>query len=159
MCKGIAVRDEAASLTHSEEGIAGQAAGLPRYHPGWRRDCLTLGGTDPDIDLSYCAKMKNFGRNVQGLFYPGSPMWVSEVLPGFFGGVQVSPYLPGRFEELAGSRLVRLARRGRAIWLDGPPWPQREDCGQGGGQRAAPASRKDAGMAVVVALPLDDRAR
>ncbi len=33
------------------------------------------------------------------------------------------------------SRLVRLVRRDPAIWFGGPPWPQRDGCGQGGGRR------------------------
>jgi hypothetical protein len=36
-----------------------------------------------DIDLWWSGKKKDFGGNIQGLFYPGGlPMWVSEVLPG-----------------------------------------------------------------------------
>ena len=36
-----------------------------------------------DIDLWYSGKKKDFGGNIQGLFYPdGLPMWVSDVLPG-----------------------------------------------------------------------------
>ena len=36
-----------------------------------------------DIDLWYSGKKKDFGGNVQGLFYPGGlPMWISDVLPG-----------------------------------------------------------------------------
>jgi hypothetical protein len=36
-----------------------------------------------DIDLWYSGKKKDFGGNVQALFYPGGlPMWVSDVLPG-----------------------------------------------------------------------------
>jgi len=36
-----------------------------------------------DIDLWYSGKKKDFGGNIQGLFYPGGlPMWVSGVLPG-----------------------------------------------------------------------------
>jgi hypothetical protein len=36
-----------------------------------------------EIDLWYCGKKKDFGGNIQGLFYPGGlPMWVSDVLPG-----------------------------------------------------------------------------
>jgi DDE superfamily endonuclease len=35
-----------------------------------------------EIDLGYSGK-KDFGGNIQGLFYPGGlPMWVSDVLPG-----------------------------------------------------------------------------
>jgi hypothetical protein len=36
-----------------------------------------------DIDLWYSGKKKDFGGNVQGLFYPdGLPMWICDVLPG-----------------------------------------------------------------------------
>jgi hypothetical protein len=36
-----------------------------------------------DIDLRYSGKKKDFGGNIQALFYPGGlPMWVSDVLPG-----------------------------------------------------------------------------
>jgi hypothetical protein len=36
-----------------------------------------------EIDLWYSGKKKDFGGNIQALFYPdGRPMWVSEVLPG-----------------------------------------------------------------------------
>jgi hypothetical protein len=36
-----------------------------------------------DIDLWYSGKKKDFGGNIQGLFYPGGlPMWISDVLPG-----------------------------------------------------------------------------
>ena len=36
-----------------------------------------------DIDLWYSGKKKDFGGNIQGLFYPGGlPVWVSDVLPG-----------------------------------------------------------------------------
>ena len=36
-----------------------------------------------EIDLWYSGKKKDFGGNIQGLFYPdGLPMWVSDVVPG-----------------------------------------------------------------------------
>jgi DDE superfamily endonuclease len=36
-----------------------------------------------EIDLWYSGKKKDFGGNIQGLFYPdGLPLWVSDVLPG-----------------------------------------------------------------------------
>ena len=36
-----------------------------------------------EIDLWYSGKKKDFGGNIQGLFYPdGLPVWISEVLPG-----------------------------------------------------------------------------
>ena len=36
-----------------------------------------------DIDLWYSGKKKDFGGNIQGLFYPdGLPVWISDVLPG-----------------------------------------------------------------------------
>jgi hypothetical protein len=36
-----------------------------------------------EIDLWYSGKKKDFGGNIQGLFYPhGLPMWISDVLPG-----------------------------------------------------------------------------
>jgi hypothetical protein len=43
----------------------------------------TLSRKSAVIDLWYSGKKKDFGGNVQALFYPdGRPMWVSEVLPG-----------------------------------------------------------------------------
>jgi hypothetical protein len=36
-----------------------------------------------EIDLWYSGKKKDFGGNIQGLFYPdGLPMWISDVVPG-----------------------------------------------------------------------------
>jgi len=36
-----------------------------------------------EIDLWYSGKKKDFGGNIQGVFYPGGlPLWVSDVLPG-----------------------------------------------------------------------------
>src|SRR5882672_7332126 len=36
-----------------------------------------------EIDLWYSGKRKDFGGNIQAVFYPdGRPMWVSDVLPG-----------------------------------------------------------------------------
>lgn len=36
-----------------------------------------------EIDLWYSGKKKDFGGNIQGLFYPdGLPIWISDVLPG-----------------------------------------------------------------------------
>jgi DDE superfamily endonuclease len=36
-----------------------------------------------EIDLWYSGKKKDFGGNIQGLFYAGGlPMWISDVLPG-----------------------------------------------------------------------------
>ena len=36
-----------------------------------------------EIDLWYSGKKKDFGGNIQALFYPdGLPMWISDVLPG-----------------------------------------------------------------------------
>ena len=43
-----------------------------------------------EIDLWYSGKRKDFGGNIQAVFYPdGRPMWVSDVLPG-------SVTVPGR---------------------------------------------------------------
>lgn len=43
----------------------------------------TLSRKGREIDLWYSGKKKDFGGNVQALFYPdGRPMWVSDVLPG-----------------------------------------------------------------------------
>lgn len=43
----------------------------------------TLSRKGREIDLWYSGKKKDFGGNVQALFYPdGRPIWVSEVLPG-----------------------------------------------------------------------------
>jgi hypothetical protein len=43
----------------------------------------TVSRKGKDIDLWYSGKKKDFGGNVQAMFYPdGRPMWVSDVLPG-----------------------------------------------------------------------------
>ncbi len=43
----------------------------------------TLSRKGREIDLWYSGKKKDFGGNIQALFYPdGRPMWVSDVLPG-----------------------------------------------------------------------------
>jgi hypothetical protein len=43
----------------------------------------TLSRKGKEIDLWYSGKRKDFGGNVQAVFYPdGRPMWVSEALPG-----------------------------------------------------------------------------
>ena len=43
----------------------------------------TLSRKGREIDLWYSGKKKDFGGNIQALFYPdGTPMWVSDVLPG-----------------------------------------------------------------------------
>ena len=43
----------------------------------------TVGRKGRDIDLWYPGKKKDFGGNIQGLFYPdGLPVWISDVLPG-----------------------------------------------------------------------------
>jgi hypothetical protein len=43
----------------------------------------TLSRKGREIDLWYSGKRKDFGGNIQALFYPdGKPMWVSDVLPG-----------------------------------------------------------------------------
>ena len=43
----------------------------------------TLSRKGREIDLWYSGKKKDFGGNIQALFYPdGKPMWVSDVLPG-----------------------------------------------------------------------------
>ena len=43
----------------------------------------TLSRNGREIDLWYSGKKKDFGGNIQALFYPdGQPMWVSDVLPG-----------------------------------------------------------------------------
>jgi hypothetical protein len=43
----------------------------------------TLSRKGKEIDLWYSGKKKDFGGNIQALFYPdGKPMWVSDVLPG-----------------------------------------------------------------------------
>jgi hypothetical protein len=43
----------------------------------------TVSRKGAEIDLWYSGKKKDFGGNVQALFYPdGRPMWVSDVLPG-----------------------------------------------------------------------------
>jgi hypothetical protein len=46
-----------------------------------RCQAKTVSRKGREIDLWYAGK-KDFGRNIQGLFYPdGLPMWVSDVLP------------------------------------------------------------------------------
>jgi DDE superfamily endonuclease len=43
----------------------------------------TVSRKGAEIDLWYSGKRKDFGGNVQAVFYPdGKPMWVSDVLPG-----------------------------------------------------------------------------
>lgn len=43
----------------------------------------TVSRKGKEIDLWYSGKKKDFGGNIQGLFYPdGLPMWISDVLPG-----------------------------------------------------------------------------
>jgi hypothetical protein len=43
----------------------------------------TVSRKGAEIDLWYSGKKKDFGGNVQAVFYPdGKPMWVSDVLPG-----------------------------------------------------------------------------
>jgi hypothetical protein len=43
----------------------------------------TVSRKGKEIDLWYSGKKKDFGGNVQAVFYPdGRPMWVSDVLPG-----------------------------------------------------------------------------
>jgi DDE superfamily endonuclease len=43
----------------------------------------TLSRRGREIDLWYSGKKKDFGGNIQALFYPdGKPMWISDVLPG-----------------------------------------------------------------------------
>jgi len=43
----------------------------------------TVSRKGAEIDLWYSGKRKDFGGNIQALFYPdGKPMWVSDVLPG-----------------------------------------------------------------------------
>jgi hypothetical protein len=43
----------------------------------------TLSRKGKGIDLWYSGKTRDFGGNIQALFYPfGIPLWVSDVLPG-----------------------------------------------------------------------------
>jgi hypothetical protein len=43
----------------------------------------TVSRKGAEIDLRYSGKRKDFGGNVQAVFYPdGRPAWVSDVLPG-----------------------------------------------------------------------------
>jgi len=43
----------------------------------------TVSRKGAEIDLWYSGKKKDFGGNVQAVFYPdGRPMWISDVLPG-----------------------------------------------------------------------------
>ena len=59
-----------------------------------------------EIDLWYSGKKKDFGGNIQALFYPdGLPMWVSDVLPGNVRDLaaareDVLPVLPNYTEEM-----------------------------------------------------------
>ena len=48
-----------------------------------RCDQKTVSQKGREIDLWYSGKKKDFGGNIQGVFYPGGlPMWISDVLPG-----------------------------------------------------------------------------
>jgi len=63
-----------------------------------------------DIDLWYPGKKKDFGGNIQGLFYPGGlPMWISDVLPGNVHDLAAAGEGAGRAAELHGQN----ARPGR----------------------------------------------
>ena len=61
-----------------------------------------------EIDLWYSGKKKDFGGNIQGLFYPdGLPMWISDVLPGNVHDLaaareNVLPVLRNYTEEMPG---------------------------------------------------------
>jgi DDE superfamily endonuclease len=57
--------------------LDGKIVSSDRYHE------KTVSRKGREIDLWYAGKTKDFGGNIQGLFYPdGLPMWVSDVLPG-----------------------------------------------------------------------------
>lgn len=57
--------------------LDGKIVGTDRCHE------KTTSRKGAEIDLWYSGKKKDFGGNIQALFYPdGRPMWVSEVLPG-----------------------------------------------------------------------------
>ena len=70
----------------------------------------TVSRKGAEIDLWYSGKKKDFGGNVQALFYPdGRPMWVSGVLPG-------------NVNDLAAARESVLETCGSS-WTRCPPWP------------------------------------
>jgi hypothetical protein len=70
----------------------------------------TLSRKGREIDLWYSGKKKDFGGNIQALFYPdGRPMRVSDVLPG-----NVNDLAAARESVLAELRLSRERC---------PPWP------------------------------------
>lgn len=57
--------------------LDGKIVGSDRCHE------KTTSRKGTEIDLWYSGKRKDFGGNVQAVFYPdGRPMWVSDVLPG-----------------------------------------------------------------------------
>ena len=57
--------------------LDGKIVGSDRCHE------TTTSRKGKEIDLWYSGKKKDFGGNIQAVFYPGGrPMWVSDVLPG-----------------------------------------------------------------------------
>jgi len=57
--------------------LDGETAGSDRCHE------KTVSRKGAEIDLWYPGKKKDFGGNIQAVFYPdGRPVWVSDVLPG-----------------------------------------------------------------------------
>jgi DDE superfamily endonuclease len=57
--------------------LAGKIVDADRCHE------KTVSRKGAEIDLWYSGKKKDFGGNVQAVFYPdGQPMWISDVLPG-----------------------------------------------------------------------------
>ena len=57
--------------------LDGKVVGADRCHE------KTVSRKGAEIDLWYSGKRKDFGGNIQAVFYPdGRPMWVSDVLPG-----------------------------------------------------------------------------
>ena len=85
----------------------------------------TLSRKGREIDLWYSGKKKDFGGNIQALFYPdGKPMWVSDVLPGNvndLAAARESVLAPG-FRSCVARRSTNLVfdvRECARSWMDG----------------------------------------
>ena len=62
-----------------------------------------------EIDLWYSGKKKDFGGNIQGLFYPdGLPVWVSDVLPGNVHDLAAAREMAGPFAGNATLAVITL---------------------------------------------------
>jgi hypothetical protein len=91
----------------------------------------TVSRKGAEIDLWYSGKKKDFGGNVQAVFYPdGKPMWVSDVLPG-------------NVNDLAAARESVL----ETLRLFVEKMPALADCGyEGAGHGVLTPVKKPAGM-------------